>query len=96
MEIAKHHTEVDYGTQESAHLSRAATERLHADFEKRLKITFALFIAAAIGNAADAFLQLHVFFIFLGGLREFLLRRENFTGIAREIDAKPPRYPIKG
>lgn len=57
-EAIRTHTEVNYGTPNSAALSRAATERLHGELEKRLRLCRIVFVIAAILNAVDALFQL--------------------------------------
>ncbi len=62
--IVKEHTEVNYGKNAAA-ISADATDRLHRDFEKRLKIIFVIFLLAGFANAADAVLFLSVPWIWI-------------------------------
>lgn len=57
--IVREHTAVDYG-KDAKLLSASATDRLHRNMEKRLKIIFVIFLLASIANAADAVLFLSV------------------------------------
>ncbi len=69
------HTGVDYGENDSAGFSQAATERLHLAFGKRICIVFVIFSLAAILNVADAILQVKYEWLWLIG---FLI---SFVGI---------------
>lgn len=62
--IVRVHTEVNYGKNAVA-ISADATDRLHRDFEKRLKIIFVIFLLAGIANAADAVLFLSIPWIWI-------------------------------
>ncbi len=62
--MIREHIEIDYGSN-AVTVSARATERLHGELEKRLKIIFVIFFLAALVNAADALLQLTVPWLWL-------------------------------
>jgi hypothetical protein len=84
-EVIKTHTAVHYGTPDSAALSQAATERLHAELIKKIKICAILFVFAAILGIADCFMQLHVDWLWSVALLASITAIWNFASLLQEL-----------